>query len=465
MRGIKLFLTLTSALVVAMGLLKVFDRFSHPFVLLSIVFMFFIFMLAALALRKKHLLLYPVLFAFPVMELRFPDVSVFAFILIPVALIFSNELGKFISKKWDWRYAIPLMIFLGIFIFTTLTAPYKFEAIRHASFFIPAILLYLVLCSMMKTVKDFEMLWCSMILMCSFAVAISVIQLIFGINAVKFFFFEYNVNVDMYGAARRIPSMFSDAQVAGQYFAVMALALSAYATLGFKWARYAKLLAFGVIACQLLTISRSATFGLVLGWAFVKFLSGAQRLIFMILLFGVIILLLKEPIYEHLPDSIKLRFNPVQQTEDARFRMRIWEDSYPIIEHYPLFGVGFGGLNVFKAGDDIGVKFFRVFADNPKNRKYTHFENSYLDFLCSVGVVGFGALVWLMGIFFIQAIRSLPSLPLRNTLAVKCLLGALFAWILPCGTSPLLAQSQPTMVLAVVMASIYFLIQYSKEDQ
>lgn len=172
-----------------------------------------------------------------------------------------------------------------------------------------------------------------------------------------------------------------------------------------------------LVVTVLLTFSRAAFFGLIIGAAYMATVR-YQRLWWVMIVAGVVggMLLfglgIADEFIERVVEGVQFQ-DPAQQMRLAEFR-----NAIAIIERYPVFGIGFG-----QAPDidlTAGVSSF------------------YLAIAQRMGLVGLFAYLALIAAWFVQTLRTLPQLDDERA-----------SWLLGC-------QAGIVAALAVGLADHYF---------
>jgi len=171
----------------------------------------------------------------------------------------------------------------------------------------------------------------------------------------------------------------------------------------------------------------------------------------------------KGPLYQNVvPDVIKVRFDKSVQVKSADYRIYLWRRSFPIFLKYP-FGVGLGRINLYKAGCQAGAKFNDGIEAGIASGDNTTFESSYLDLLYSLGFVGLGTFLCTMIMSFVSILRVLAKPSTMFSRASLYFGGALFVWLFSAITSSLLFQTQPIVLLILILVSINYIKDESED--
>lgn len=430
---------------------------AHPYLGLLICVVFMGVICNAFIFGKKEIVLYAFLISYPFLQVGFYYVNIFEVFAVLSAIIYCKEIFFDLKHRIRISYIIPIAIFFLSIIFSTSLSQFKQDAGPWIIFFISSALAYLVFQAYLKTETHFKKVWFFIIAVYCLSVVASCYQMVFGIESIRFFLSHNQHNAKFLDSQYRIPSIFTEAEMAGQYFAVMALALNGYAVLNLRFNLFARILSIIAIGGLMLTVTRSAIIGLFLGWVFAHIFINVRRVLIGIFGLLVILSLFKEPFFQSfIPSFSRIRFSEYQETKDIDFRFNIWRTSFPIILQNPG-GVGLGGMNLFAAGQKVNAKFYYGNDHKLSNQQATTFENSYLDLLYSVGFVGFGAIIWFIGMPLSRWI--LDSLMQRDPYRRSSLyfLGSLLALFISASTAPLLFDVQSMMLLILIMNSAQFI--------
>jgi O-antigen ligase len=141
--------------------------------------------------------------------------------------------------------------------------------------------------------------------------------------------------------------------------------------------------------CVVLTFSRAALGGLVIATVLVAIL-GNRRLWYLLAggagaaLVGIIVLGSGGEIVQRLIEGIQFR------DQANLMRLAEYRNALTIIQHYPIFGVGFGN------GPELGL--------------ITGVSSIYLAMAERIGLLGLGTFIAIMGTFFVRMVRGLRTL-------------------------------------------------------
>ena len=446
------------SIISAVALFKIvdlaFSKSVHPVTTLLMRLILGITFVIPFILRKKEIFIYYFILSFPFMRLAFNGIDLLAIYSFLLVAIYRKEIVNLVKGKEN-IYRIPFFIITLCFIYTSLLAKYPRAAFEKVLFYLLLGGIYYVLTAFIKSEREIKAVFRFLLMPFAFCILVSFLQFRFGINSIKFFFDEYNANTGVYGSffTRRIPSVFVEAQAAGQYFATMImLALGLLSTYFWKSKLIKGLLAIGALAF-LLTISRAAILSFIGVMFVVHLFILSFRKVVILMLIVISMMAVIGMFYEHImPSQIRERFDPHNQREDYNFRYALWKHSLPIIKHYP-FGVGLGGGNLFYAGDKVKVKFTESMEAVPQLRGATHFENSYLDTLYSLGIIGFGGFILLLVKYFKTGVKLIKENPHPDAKRFSFyLMGAMAVWLIPAATSPQIEQVQPMIIFVTLLA-------------
>ena len=449
---ISIIISIIVGLIASSMITRAFIISEHPMLSLLMRGLFLALLAVLVISKKKEIFIYAIILGFPFLQINFSGIGVFPFSILLLLLLYKDEIIA-LSKKEKTSYKKPFVCIFLAMIFTTLIARNKSAVIPETVLFLSQAGAFFVYNAYLNSKKELTILLKLLMGLLGFCILISLIQFVFGISSVQFFFGEYNPNVGAAAVMKRIPSIFRDAQFAGQFFAIM-LILGLGAIKSFlKKSIILNLIMLGSFLALILTISRVAiiTFICVMFLLHVIKSSHAKRMLMIPLAIFVILggICLK---HELLPDKLKSRFSNYEIRQSLDFRYQIWVGSLPIIVNNPM-GVGLGGRNVYDAGYKENVNFIEKFSDFPVLRKYTHFENSYLQVLYSLGFFGF---LGFMGIFFVYFKLGFKIYKNANDktkgLFALNLNGAMLIWAVCVFTSPQIRHIQPMFLFIILLA-------------
>jgi len=452
----KIVITAIASLLLGYFLLWMIDIafvFSkHPFLSVLVRIVFGIVIFIPLVLNKREILIYLFILSFPFMRLAFNGIGLMECYALCFAVYYRKEIWKSLFIK-NHIYKLGLLLLMFSWVLSTFIAKHKYAVMNESMFFISLLVIYCVLISYMKTEKEIKRIMQLFTFVTLVGLLVSFTQLIFGIDSVRFFWGEYNPNTDIYGVSKRIPSFFNEAQATGQFFGIMSILLIGFSSDLFRNRVVTRLLGVFCIIGLLFSITRIAIFSFIFGMLTYMTLARkkTQLAVFMI---AVLILMISFPtIKEIMPKGVTERFTSYNQSESFNNRFELWKESLPIFYHHP-FGVGLGGLNLYDAGIKQNVRLMSIFEEFPQTRYLTHFENSYLHILYSLGIFGFlGFLIIIIKHLLISRKLSLLKKHPEFHNSSNSLFAAMVIWGLTVFTSPQVREAQP-MVLFVILLSI-----------
>lgn len=429
-----------------------FDFSKHPFlsILLRIVFAILVFI--PLILNKREILIYLFILSFPFMRLAFSGVGLVESYALCFVFYYWKEIGKSFFLKNN-IYKLGLFLLMFSWFLSTFVAKYKYAVIKESGFFISLLVIYCVLISYMKSEQEIKRILQLLTFVAAVGLLVSLTQLIFGIDSLRFFVGDYNPNTDIYGYSERIPSFFNEAQAAGQFFGIMSILLIGFSRDLFKKRVTTGILSALCIIALCLSITRIAIFSFIFGLLTYMTLAHKKTEL-VVFVIAVLVLMISFPaIEEIMPKRVTERFTSYNQSTSFNYRYELWKASLPIFYHQP-FGVGLGGLNLYDAGIRQRVTFLSIFEEFPETRYLTHFENSYLQILYSLGVFGLlGFLIIIVKHLLISRKLSLLKKHLELHDSSNSLFAAMIIWALTVFTSPQVREAQP-MVLFIILLSI-----------
>lgn len=450
--AIVIFISLVSSIALLKTVDMAFSTSAHPVISLIMRAVFGTILSIPFILRKKEILIYYFILSFPFMRIAFSGINlltIFSFILV---VVYLKKIVTLVKNKEN-IFRIPFIIIVFCFLYTTLISKYPYEASERVLFYISLGGIYFVLTVFVKSEKEFKIIFRLMLFTFFFCVLISFWQYFFGINSVNFSFSKYNSNVRLFSLDRRIPSIFTEAQGAGQFFCVMTLlALGLRKTfMGNK--RWLKILVTCGGCALCLTISRLAIISFICGLIFVMCFSLNFRKVVAVLVLLLFLSIFGDLLYNVVtPVPIKERFLTFDSSRSFDFRFNLWQESLPIITNNPL-GCGLGGNNLYSAGIKQKVFIMKDFKENRELRKYSHFENSYLGVLYSLGLFGFIGLIMLFINYFSVGFKILKKRHFSQEGRFSLyLMAAMAAWLLCAFTSPQISEIQPMIIFTSLLA-------------
>ncbi len=151
-------------------------------------------------------------------------------------------------------------------------------------------------------------------------------------------------------------------------------------------------LAYGVsfavqVLALLLTRERNALVGLITGVLLFTFFAKRRYLLPVLAIVIGAALLLPHPLRDKV---VRTRFTEAV----VKMRLNMWTRSFPVIRKHPISGVG--PRNVKEAFNRETPEF---------GMRYRHVHNNYLQILLELGLIGFGAFLWLFAEGLVGAVR------------------------------------------------------------
>ena len=452
----KILIIIFSAVISVLFLFKVtnmaFASSKYPFIKLAMVMFLLAVTIVLLVLKRKEYFVYLFLLSYPFLTIEIKSISLLEIFSCILLIIFFKEIIFYIRNNRD-IFRVPFFIIAFSIIYTTLFANYPKPAFEKALILLSLFNIYIILSICFRSRvnrKTASVMLFAVLLLC---VAISAIQIVFGISSVKLFLGDYNQNVGLHRYVKRIPSVFQEAQTAGLYFAFMTFLGAGFNAVFFKNKWFVKIFLVASLFALLTTGTRIAILSLLCGFIFFQCITMSFKKMFVFLLLTVSLLIAGSTIYNHvIPYQTKGRFESHALGKSFLFRYKLWAESFPIITHNP-FGVGMGGENIYDAGFAQGVHFLYGFKSDPNLRGFTHFENTYLDILYSLGIVGFVGILMFFIKFFTAGFscNRLITDPVEKKWPLY-LLSAMIIWMISVFTSPQLFDPHPMMLFIFLLA-------------
>ncbi|MCX5694943.1 MAG: O-antigen ligase family protein [Candidatus Omnitrophica bacterium] len=438
---------------------------SHPLISILMRCLFLVVIIISFVLKRKKWLIYFFIMCFPFMRIAFSGVPLIKLFASVFLIAYFREIKDLLSAKKN-IFRMPFIIIGMSFIYTTAMAKFKYPAFEEITFYLALVVIFYVVTSYLRSEKEIKMISILLLVITIAGLLVSFIQLKYGINSIIFFFGEYNPNADIYGFSKRIPSFFNEAQAAGQFFAVMAILFLGLGNSFFKRSYFMKGIFVLSILALCLSITRIAFLAFLIGFIITLF-SGKKTIKIIGFLGFCVFVLVSFPILKSIiPLQIQERFYSYSQHKSLDFRYQLWANSLPIFFHNPL-GVGSGGDNIYVAATQQKVKMLSIFKEFPQTRRLTHFENSYLQILYSLGIIGLLGFFFIIGKYFIVGVRILKIMAKERIYNFSnYLLAAMVTWLISSFTSPQIREVQP-MILFVILLSFMNSLNnlYSRNDQ
>ncbi len=422
---------------------------------------FLVFFILPLILRKKEIYVYYFLLSFPFFPFigkRISLVNMYAIILTVV--YFKDILNLDKEKKYYYKY--PFIILFLTFIYTTFLAKYPGQAIEKTMFYLSYGGIFFALSAYLKSEENLKTFSKFILIIYFFCCFISLWQLMFGIESIRFSFGEYLPNTNIYGSVKRIPSVFMEPQGAGQYFSTMSILSMGIVTTLFRRPKFGVFTLIVGCIFLMLTVSRLAMLSSILGVVILMlFLLPMKKLISVSLFSFVIIVFLISSYQLIFPQGIRERFATHNQAQSFEIRNNYWSKSFPIFLNNP-FGVGLGGYNRFDAAKKVHFPFNEMAK---KAQEYTHFESSYLSLLYSLGCIGFGAFIWLILKYYKLGAHLIR---IKKYPFSVYLISAMTVWVITSAISPQMEEFQPMVTFTILLAymnAMYVFYEKNSKNQ
>ncbi len=329
---------------------------------------------------------------------------------------------------------IPLLVFIGAAVISSLCAEYPFESLYENRFLLLSVIVFIVPSTLDK--KLFSQLVSVWAIAVIIAGAFGVIQMFTGIDIVHYrrlAAISVSESLQLFQAH----GTFDLHLTYGGSLALASLFLGGALLSGFSRKQRILLLCAGIIgSCGVIaSFSRSAWLGFLAGFTALGFLTD-KRFRFIIIVILIIVLLLFAlivPLRDHI--------NTVFQEARSGERQYIWRGAMGMIRDNPICGIGsahhiknywnyftqarrsdpttaffkiVAGLN----GDTEYVKYIRITTDlnNDYLRLFHHPHNDFLNSWLIGGILGFISYVWLLTAFIWKGIQLFSiSVKSKNT--------------------------------------------------
>ncbi|MEX0274548.1 MAG: O-antigen ligase family protein, partial [Flavobacteriaceae bacterium] len=271
-------------------------------------------------------------------------------------------------------------------------------------------------------------------------------QLIFGLD----FSYYSSLNGNTFNpdsGTIRYPGVFHDSQKHGQFLALFSFALlipNDFWKFKGPWGN--RLLFLFTSLAILLTGSRSALAGFILGCAVLFILGGPRiRAFFMAMAgMGALVLLIYAPQMTIFERSANI-------SEDYLFRKAIWEETIDIAGDHPFLGIGLGNFEKYVTvyNQDLYLQNGEgdiIYLDQP--------ENGYLKLLVEHGYVG---MVLFIMIVLVPLIRGLTTMnKASKTYYLAFLVSGVLSWVLAFNTVYSLTDNRLLVLLCTYLVLLYF---------
>jgi len=432
---------------------------AHPVTSLIMRVVFFCLIVALACTGNKINFVYLYLLSYPFLRISFSNINIFLIVSLILTILFYKDILNYYKTNTDLYNTCFILIGVSL-VESTVISQYPHAAIENIFIVISYYAYYLILTIYLKDFANTRKLIYIISAITVFALLITCWQALFGVSSVRLFFGEYNWNVGVAGYAKRVPSFFDESQSAGLYFSFTTILFAGVSSTYFKGNYLYKLLPLACFAGILLSGTRIAVFALLCGFA-TYYLFTVSVKNFMILISSVFLLTLFLNCVptEFLPRAIQDRFEKRHVSKTIDFRYQLWKESLPIILNHPL-GVGMGGENLYAAGRKLKVLFLPAFTLFPEMRKYTHFENTFLEILYSLGIIGFSGFILLIVRFMRSGVifrRKSENDVQRRFCA--WLMATIVVWLLSVGVSPKFLLPQMMILLLLLLAMMNAMYQ------
>ncbi|MDP8260305.1 MAG: O-antigen ligase family protein [Candidatus Gygaella obscura] len=425
-----------------------YSAYPMPSLLLHLAF--FAILSIMVVIGKRESIVYIFMFTYPFFNITLSKVNILTIFTIILVFLYFKDISCYLKKGRD-IFRVPMSIMGVAIVLTTIFSRYPLEALGHAIILFSLFGIYLVLNVFLINKERVRRFLIVLSVVALFSIIVVVWQLIFGIDSIKLFLGGYNENVGL-GQIKRFPSFFLDAQEAGLFFLTMGIFLMGFTSKYFKNNLSLKAVVFLLFFALLLNVTRVAIFALISGVVLLAILRGKIIRLLIISMVGLFILLAGIPLFDHFPSSIKDRFSRYRIEESLEFRSTAWMGSFPIIKKYP-FGTGLGRENTYYAAIKSKALFVESAPIHISVRGRAHFENTYLEVLYSLGVLGFlGFILIFLRFFYIKGIFIKKNLILRSRMPIAHIAVAMFSWAVCVFTSPRLNYVQTMLIFVIFLA-------------
>ena len=447
-------LSIISAVVLLKIVDSTFSTSDHPVISLLVFVICGTTFIIPFIVRKKEIFIYYFILSFPCIGFTLKGLTLLQIYSFVLVVIYRKEIVNLVKDKGH-IYRIPFFIIIFCFIYTSLLSHHPRAAFERVLFFSSLVGIYFAITTFIKSEREIKTVFRFLLMLFAFCVLVSFLQFRFGVDSIKFSFLQYGENT---GAShvlglKRMPSVFPEAQAAGQYFATMIILSLGCLSTYFRKSRLIKgILVFGALAF-LFTITRIAILSFLGVMLIVHlFILPFKRIMIIMLIIFCVTVAGKIIIENIIPSGVSERFDPDEQKKSFDYRFMLWEASFPIFVHHP-FGVGLGGENLFDAGCEVNAVFMPEYTETPSKRNNTHFESSYLEILYSLGIIGFFGFMLLLTEYFKTGIKLIKENPHSDVKRFSLyLMGAMAVWLIPAAISPQWNVMQPMIIFVTLLA-------------
>ncbi len=441
--GVLLFITINKAFAVS----------QHPVISLVMRAIFIGLLSLCFFIRKKEIVIFLLLISFPIIRIGFNGIGLITIFSIILIVLYFKEVWSLVRSKLN-VFSVSFCIILFSLFFSTIISKYPRDAMTELTLYLSLGGVYFVLTSYMESEEKIKVIIRLLLFIMVLCLCVSFYQRIFGISSIKFFFGDYNPNIGIHIHDKRIPSIFKDAQEAGQYFAVMTLFCIGLKMTYLRATRWVNVLIFGGMIALVLTKTRLAVFTFIIFFIIlILFILSYRKkfipIVLFFVLFSFFLILLKTDTASLV---FKGRFNKYDVQKSFNYRYKLWYGSLPIIIKNPL-GVGLGGRNLYAAGFKENVFFMNHFVSDINSREHVHFENSYLQILYSLGIPGFIGFLMLIVKYFTSGFVMLKKCKKNYCASFSLyLLICMSIWLICIIANPLVRQTQAMFIFIILLA-------------
>ncbi len=330
-----------------------------------------------------NFIIYLIVFSLPLYLVSFKiawiPITVLELMIYPLFIIW---LFYFIIKKKkiiDCKFYIPaLLIFLGATISTLLSLDIQVSAGIWKAWFVAPMLFFVVIINSLKTKKQIKNIILSFILSGSIVALISL-----------FYWFNENLTYD-----NRLQAFYNSPNYLAMFLSpLLFLSFYIYSLVKNKILKILLITDYLLLITVIyLTYSYGAWLGLIGAVIFILiFLKIRLRYIF---LFFLIIILF----FSFQASSYKFQGFLDFSYPSLKSRLVIWQSSWEIIKDHSLIGIGPGMFQKYYLDEQINFEPYLEWAVPQPH-------NIFLAFWLQTGIIGLMGLIWLLIVFFKNALR------------------------------------------------------------
>ncbi len=335
-------------------------------------------------------------------------ITVFAIPFLPTMLccglallcFFAVFVQKCARGDKEWKLDLvgfALILFMIVVLICSITSVARENSMSICLLYIGLISFYFTIVNTIKTRKQLYSLLILFTISAFFVAVYGIIQYVFGLDMDKQVWVDEEMFTDI---KMRAFSTLENPNVLGEY-----LLLAIPVGIAFMWSEkkfWTKFTYAGISAalllCLILTMSRGCWIGLILSAViFITFVDGRYWSL------GIIALFLLPMV---LPASVLNRFLSIGNLGDtsSSYRLYIWLGTIDMLKDFWLVGIGPGS----QAYNLIYPRYSYPSITAP------HSHNVYLQQMVETGIVGLGALVFIMFAFFKCAAGKVHTLSKKN---------------------------------------------------